>query len=137
MDIISSLNEQQIIQLHALYQQEWWASGRTLNETRRCVAGSQICVGLVNAHHELVGFSRVLTDYTFKALIFDVIVRKDMRGTQLGDTLLTQIIQHPQLTSVKHFELYCLPELYDFYSRHNFSTEVGDIRLMRLNTKPN
>ena len=131
MNVIYSLTENHITQLHELYQQEWWTKGRTLEETRSCVAGSQICVGLISANNELIGFARVLTDLTFKALIFDVIVRKDHRNTRLGDKLLSLIKSHEKLQGVKHFELYCLPEMCDFYAKHGFAT-IGEIQLMRF-----
>ena len=131
MNVIYSLTEDHIAQLHALYQQEWWTKGRTIEETKSCVAGSQICVGLISANGELVGFARVLTDFTCKALIFDVIVRKDHRKTGLGDKLLSLIKSHEKLHNVKHFELYCLPEMYGFYTKHGFTTNTGEIRLMR------
>jgi len=38
----------------------------------------------------------------------------------------------PRLSRVKHFELYCLPELEPFYESFGFSTEAGGVRLMRL-----
>jgi predicted GNAT family N-acyltransferase len=132
MNVIYNLTENHIVQLHALYQQEWWTNGRTIEETRRCVGNSQICVGLISASNELIGFARVLTDFTFKALIFDVIVRRDYRKTGLGDRLLFLIKSHKRLQSVKHFELYCLPEMLDFYAKHGFNTDTGEIRLMRL-----
>jgi predicted GNAT family N-acyltransferase len=131
MNVIYSLTENHIAQLHELYQHEWWTKGRTLEETKNCVAGSQVCVGLISANNELIGFARVLTDLTLKALIFDVIVRKDYRKTGLGDKLLSLIKSHKKLQDVKHFELYCLPEMCDFYAKHDFTT-IGEIRLMRL-----
>lgn len=132
MNVIYSLTENHIAQLHTLYQQEWWTKGRTFEETHSCVLGSQICVGLVGANDELIGFARVLTDFTFKALIFDVIVRRDNRKTGLGDKLLSLIKAHEKLQDVKCFELYCLPDMFNFYAKHGFSTNTGDIRLMRL-----
>src|SRR5690606_30545883 len=97
----------------------------------RVVDGSQICVGLVESSGRLVGFSRVLTDFTFKALIFDVIVAQDYRGVGLRDRLVSQILEHDKLGGVKTLELYCLPELIPFYQRYGFSEDVGPIRLMR------
>lgn len=132
MNVIYNLTENHIAQLHALYQQEWWTKGRTLMEARNCVAGSQICVGLINAKDELVGFARVLTDFTFKALIFDVIVREDHRKVGLGATLLSLITSHEKLQEVKHFELYCLPEMQAFYGKHGFTSDTGEVRLMRF-----
>jgi len=131
MEIVYQLTSDNVCELHQLYQNEWWTKGRTLKETQQCVDGSQICIGLVDANDELKGFARVLTDYIFKALIFDVIVSPQYRGQGLGDKLVKLIKQHPELTQVKGFELYCLPELEGFYKGHDFSTDVGEINLMR------
>ena len=132
MNVIYSLTENHIAQLHALYQQEWWTKSRTLAETKNGVAGSQICVALVSASDKLIGFARVLTDFTFKALIFDIIVREDHRKTGLGDKLLALIKSHEKLQNVKHFELYCLPNMFDFYAKHGFTTDTGEMQLMRF-----
>ncbi|MFZ2302205.1 MAG: GNAT family N-acetyltransferase [Gallionella sp.] len=132
MEIIYNLNENHIKQLCELYQQEWWTKGRTLEATKECVSGSQICIGIVDSE-ELVGFARVITDYTFKAFIFDVIVRIDQRGKGLGGKLVSLIKSHEKLSRVKHFELYCLPELDEFYSQYGFSIP-SEIQLMRHTT---
>ena len=132
MKVIYELNEKQVNELHGLYQREWWTKGRSLAETKQCVEGSQISIGVVDAAGSLQGYSRVLTDYTFKALIFDVIVSERHRGTGLGDKLMELIMSHEQLRGIKHFELYCLPELYGFYEKFGFSPDVGDVNLMRF-----
>jgi predicted GNAT family N-acyltransferase len=132
MNVIYSLSEDHIAQLHTLYQQEWWTKGRSAEDTKKCVLGSQICIGIVSETDELVGFARVITDYVFKAFVFDVIVRHDARGLGLGNKLLSLITTHQQLECVRHFELYCLPEMMAFYTKHGFVSEVGEIQLMRL-----
>jgi len=131
MNVIYSLDEKHIVQLCELYQQEWWSKDRTISEARKCVSGSQVCIGLVDGQNNLVGFARVLTDYIFKALIFDVIVRKSERGSGLGEKLISLVKMHSELQGVKHFELYCLPEMFNYYSHHGFSSDVGEVRLMR------
>ena len=131
MRVIHHLDEARIAQLHAFFAREWWTAGRSLEETRRCVEGSQLGVGLIDDGGDLIGFARVITDYTFKALIFDVIVAEPHRGTGLGDRLMDVVLGHPDLARVKHFELYCLPDVGTFYERHGFSAEVGGMRLMR------
>ncbi len=130
-DVVYSFSESQLRDLHALYQDEWWTKGRTLEETRRCVEGSQVCLGLADTAGKLIGFSRVLTDFTFKALIFDLIDAPAHREAGLGDRLVSLVTGHEKLRAVKSFELYCLPELVPYYERHGFSDKVGGIRLMR------
>ena len=131
MRTVYELDETRIAQLHALFLRECWTADRSLEETRRCVEGSQIRIGLTDDTGDLIGFVRVITDYTFKALVFDVIVADAHRGKGLGDHLIELVLEHPDLARVGHFELYCLPEVGPFYERHGFSIEVGGVRLMR------
>ena len=131
MTLIYTLNPKHIKDLHQLYQREWWTKDRTLQETTDVVEGSQINLGILNAQGSLVAYARVLTDFTFKALVFDVIVADDHRGDGLGEKLMQAIKGHEKLARVKSFELYCLPEMFAFYERHGFSTDVADIKLMR------
>jgi GNAT superfamily N-acetyltransferase len=132
LKVLSELSDRHIAQLHALYQREWWSKGRSLDRTRRGIQGSQVVIGIVDESDELIAFARVLTDYTFKALIFDVIVAESARNRGMGRKLMDLVTGHEALQDVRHFELYCLPELVEFYVPHGFSTDVGNIRFMRM-----
>jgi predicted GNAT family N-acyltransferase len=130
--VVHALSEAQTIQLHALYQQEWWSAGRTLDEVREMLAHTSVVLGVVQADtQELLAFARVLTDGVFKAFLFDVIVQSAHRGTGIGTFLMAKLAEHPVLARVKHIELYCLPERKAFYQRHGFSAELGELVLMR------
>jgi len=131
MEIIYQLSVNQIEDLHNLYKDEWWTANRTFEDTKKCVKGSQICIGLIDENKTLIGFVRVITDFTLKALILDLIVEKNCRGQGLSKKLMSLIKAHEDLIDVKHFELYCLPELEIFYSQFGFSADVGGIRLLR------
>jgi predicted GNAT family N-acyltransferase len=135
MQVIDRFTEDQLHQLHALYQQEWWTRDRTFVDSKKCVERSQICIGLIDGSGKLQGFARVLTDYLFKALIFDVIVASNRRGTGLGKQLVSLILNHRELQTVKHVELYCLPEMSGFYAKLGFSSDVGQVNLMRLENR--
>lgn len=135
MKVIYDLDDSHILQLHELYQHEWWTNDRTLEDTRKCVAGLQLCIGLIDEDNRLTGFARVITDYVFKALILDVIVNKNYRRHGLGQNLIELIKSHDELKNIRHFELYCLPEMFTFYQKHGFTPELGDIKLMRLDNK--
>ena len=129
---VQSLTDDQIEQLHQLYQNEWWTQGRSLDDVRRIVDFSDFVFGICESESKrLVAFARVLTDRVVKVLIFDVIVEPDYRGRGLGAALMEQMLGHPELSGVKHFELYCLPELAPFYEQWGFSGELGRLLLMR------
>ncbi len=80
---------------------------------------------------QLVAFARVLTDGVFKAKIFDVIVAPDFRNRGLGTQLMNAIRENPQLRDVRNLELYCLPEMAPFYERWGFTSNLGDLVLLR------
>jgi predicted GNAT family N-acyltransferase len=131
MKIIHKFSDENIKQVHQLYKEVWWGKERSLEDTFECVKGSQICIGIVDDNENLIGFVRIITDFIYKAIIFDVIVSSKLRGSGLGLKLMGLVKKHNSLQKVKHFELYCLPDMEDFYSRLGFSTEVGGIKLMR------
>jgi len=131
LEVIQTFNDSQIKELHSLFQKEWWTKGRTIEEIESCLKGSQICIGLIDKKGSLKGFARILTDYIFKAIIFDLIVSNEFRGSGFGSMLISLIKNHPKLQKVKHFELYCLPEMISFYKKYGFSTDIGGINLMR------
>lgn len=133
---IEQLDGAQAERLTELFQAEWWTRGRTLEETNVMLASGNLLFGLADEESgQLVAFARVLTDNVFKALIFDVIVDPGYRGQKLGALLMDWIKSRPELARVRHFELYCLPELVPFYERWGLTTDVGDINLMRGATR--
>lgn len=129
---IDGLSDAQARDLHALYQNEWWTRGRTLEETLAMLRHTDLLFGVSDkATGRLVAFARVLTDAVFKAFVFDVIVDPERRGRGLGTRLMRRIIAHPELRSVRHIDLACRPELTAYYERLGFTTEVGGSLLMR------
>ncbi|MFT6897797.1 MAG: putative GNAT family N-acyltransferase [Paraglaciecola sp.] len=131
MKFIDQFTQDNIEQVYGLYQQVWWGTERTLDDIQTCISGSQVCIGIINQENVVIAFTRVISDFIYKAIIFDVIVSEAHRDSGLGKELLAAVKNHTELKQVKHFELYCLPELESFYQQFGFSTEVGGIKLMR------
>ncbi len=117
MKIIDTFSNENIKQVHQLYKEVWWGKDRTLEDTAECVRGSQICIGIIDINGNLIGFTRIISDFIYKAIIFDVIVASIHRGSGLGQTLMDLVKNQDSLQKVKHFELYCLPEMESVYSR--------------------
>ena len=129
---IERLNDEQINDLHRMFQEEWWTKGRALEDVRRMLEQTDVIVGFCDAESKrLVAFTRVLTDYVYKALVLDVIVEAESRGKGLARALMDAVVGHPSLDSVRHFELYCRPDLMILYRKWGFSDELGDLRFMR------
>ena len=76
-----------------------------------------------------VGFARVLTDWHYRAYVYDVIVATDWRDRGLGRELLDALME--RLHAVESIELSCQPEMIPFYRRWGFTDEFGGSLLMR------
>ncbi|MER3421845.1 MAG: GNAT family N-acetyltransferase, partial [Nitrospiraceae bacterium] len=59
-----------------LYMQAPWAIGRTAEDTREMLTYTDLAISAWDGNR-LVGFGRVLTDYVYRATIWDVIVDKE------------------------------------------------------------
>lgn len=128
---IDCIGPDQIGQLRELYQQAWWTRERTLEEIRRMLDQTQVVVGLVETGTgRLVGFTRVLTDFVYRAYIHDVIVVESHRRQSLGAKLMDALVAHPRLRSVEKLILTCQPELVPFYQRWDFRTDWAEQQLM-------
>lgn len=134
IDTVDGIKRDELV---ALFQSAWWTSERTLEDVERMLRGSDAVVGLVDRSSDrLVGFARAITDHTFLAVVLDVIVAPDLRGTGLGARLMDELLARPGLADVDSIELVCQPELVAFYRRWGFSASVGRSLLMRRTSNP-
>ncbi len=106
--------------LVALYTQAPWANGRTVDDARQMLAQTDLVVSAWDGDC-LVGFGRVLTDYVYRASIWDVIVHPDYQGQDVGTQIMERILQHPELKRVELFWL-CTRDKQAFYEKLGFSS---------------
>lgn len=108
-------------QLSRLYAQAPWAVGRTAEDVRDMLAHTDLLVSVWDGPR-LVGFGRVLTDYVYRASIWDVIVDKEYQGQDIGTQIMHRILQHPELKRVELFWL-CTRDKQAFYEKLGFSAK--------------
>jgi predicted GNAT family N-acyltransferase len=128
--IVNQLTEQQIYQLVELYKNEFWSKDRTYTGVSKMLDHSDIIVAFVDENAQLIAFARVLTDFVYRATIYDVIVKPTHRKMGLGVNLLDEIVNHPQLKNVEVIALYCLTGMIDFYQRWGFASDTHQLNLM-------
>jgi predicted GNAT family N-acyltransferase len=106
-------------ELTALYEDyEWW-DDREVEDVRAALAETEVAVGVEDGG-DLVASARVLTDYTYYANVFDVIVAAHRRGEGLGETLVEAVVDHPDLQSVVGLSLLCRRGLVPYYESVGF-----------------
>lgn len=118
--------------LMELYRHEWWTNQRRDEDVARMLQHTDLVVGMCADDERLVGFTRVLTDQVFKAVIFDVIVAREHRGAGLGKRLLDYVLDHPMVAGVRHIELYCRPEMIPFYKKWGFTAPGDEVNFLRI-----
>lgn len=87
--------------VHAVLAQSYWAKGIPLDVVRRSVAHS-LPFSLLRAG-ELVGFARVVTDYTTFAYVCDVFVLPEHRGRGLATWMMGCVVAHPELRGLRRW----------------------------------
>lgn len=128
---VESLTENQILDLMELYRHEFWSQERTHQDVVRMLAATDLLIGLVDESDRLLGFTRVLTDFVYRATVYDLIVKSSHRGLGLGAQLMQTLLSHPKLQTVEFIHLSCLPEMVPFYERWGFTSDMGGILYMR------
>ncbi|UCE90555.1 MAG: GNAT family N-acetyltransferase [Pseudomonadota bacterium] len=128
---IDALGDDHIAQLVALYSKEFWCNNRTQPDVERMLKHTDVIVGLLDTKCALAGFCRVLTDFVYKATIYDLSVHPGHRGKGLGAVLMDAVLGNPRLRQVEHFDLNCLPAMFGFYRKWGFTEDTGELGLMR------
>jgi len=124
---IDAIEAKQAQEFFDLYSKEWWTEGRQFDDVMQMLENSDLFIGCLASDGSLIGFARVLSDFTYKALIFDVIVSTDYRGQGIGKQIIHRIINHKSLHKVSSFELYCPDNMIPFYQSLGFDKGISNI----------
>lgn len=107
-------------QLLKLFHQAPWAKERTLEDVREMLRHTDMALCAWDGDH-LIGFIRVLTDFVYRASIWDVIVDKAHQRHGIGTDLVQRILHHARL---KRVELFWLCTRHPaFYEKLGFSSK--------------
>ncbi|WP_227353622.1 GNAT family N-acetyltransferase [Haladaptatus salinisoli] len=91
-------------ELLELYREYGWWDDREESDVRRALRSTDEVVllrtGSEAGSGEPVAAARILTDYVYYAMVYDVIVAADRRGTGVGRELMTAVREHPRLREV-------------------------------------
>jgi GNAT superfamily N-acetyltransferase len=118
-----------VSQLLELYRTTWWAQERSAEDVRRALLHSHPVITAWDGS-TLVGFTRVISDRTYRATIWDVIVRPSHQGHGVGQKMMRAVLDHPDLESVTAF-LLLTKDKHGFYEQFGFETEPSMAMMLR------
>jgi GNAT superfamily N-acetyltransferase len=107
-------------QLLELFHQAPWAKSRSIGDVKEMLRHTDLTLCAWDGDR-LIGFGRVLTDFTYRATIWDVIVDRPYQGQGVGTEIVRRILDHPRLTQVELFWL-CTRRP-GFYEKLGFSSK--------------
>lgn len=119
-------------QLLGLFHQAPWAQDRTAEETEEMLRHTDLAVCAWD-RERLVGFGRVLTDFVYRATIWDVIVDRAYQKQGIGSEIVRRILDHPRLQRVELFWL-CTRRP-GFYEKLGFSSKEQTGMVLARNTQ--
>jgi len=118
-----------LAQLAELFDVTWWAKDRPPDQVRRALEHSHPILTAWEADR-MVGFTRVISDRTYRATIWDVIVRPGHQGRGIGAALVQAALDHPDLKTVTLFML-LTKDQHPFYERLGFTTDRDQSMIYR------
>ena len=118
-----------------LFEQSSWAQGRSLRDAMEMVKRTNLFITAWDGDN-LVGCGRVLTDYVYRASIWDVIIDGHYQGQDIGTEIINRILSHGTLERVELFWL-CTRDKQAFYETLGFNAKeqtgmVGDRKQQKL-----
>jgi N-acetylglutamate synthase-like GNAT family acetyltransferase len=125
----SSRKKPSVAQLLDLYQFAWWTKGRKKADVAKLLRHPQVLLTAWEGKL-LVGFARVLTDFTYRAVIADVIVRPGYYGRGIGSQIVKLVLKERRLRTVTGFWLYTTDKQ-AFYKKLGFKFSPKNLMILR------
>jgi N-acetylglutamate synthase-like GNAT family acetyltransferase len=110
-------------QLLELQHSAAWCRHRSLEQLKKAIHNSQLLITAWEGNR-LIACARVLTDFVYRAVVFDVIVHPHYQGKGLGRQVMDQIVNHPSLKEVEYYFLYTADKQ-GFYRRLGWQEYSG------------
>ena len=105
-----------------MLRQTDWANKRDPLDIQQMLDRSQITLGVWH-EDQLIGFSRVITDDCYRALIDDVVVDSAYRNQGIASEMLNRILKRTQHIEIVMLD--CSLQLADFYRGFGFEVKRG------------
>ena len=111
-------------------QNTLWAKDRNIGEIKKMLANSNVIITLWKKNN-LVGFGRATTDQVYRAVLWDIVVSKDVQRVGLGKIIVDELLKDKKINSAEKIYL-MTTDSKDFYIQLGFKVNLNQ-SLMLLN----
>ncbi|MBM7614865.1 GNAT family N-acetyltransferase [Alkaliphilus hydrothermalis] len=128
--VSSDKSKLDIDKIMSLMKQSYWAMDRSEETLKKSIENS-ICYGMYHDNN-LVGFGRVVTDYSTVYWICDVIIDVNCQGNGLGKQLMQSIMSTQELDGL--LGILATKDAHGLYEQYGFIKEPHKF-MMKKRTK--
>lgn len=105
--------------IHHFLKDAYWSRGIPREVLKRAI-GNSLPFGLYTPSGEQAGFARTITDRATYAYVADVFVMPRHRGRGLGRFLVSCVVAHPELQSLRRWAL-ATADAHGLYAAYGFA----------------
>ena len=116
-------------ELQDLYRYTGWGRSRSVEGIDAMLAGTSMCFS-VRFEGRLVAFCRIVTDFVYRASLWDVMVHPEHQGKGLGTSLVDYALNHPAVKNIPMVLTYT-SEWDSFMSSRGFEERKGTLMMLR------
>lgn len=129
-----------IKRIHDLLKDCEWCKNIPIEYVERCIKHS-LCFGVYNKDmKDIIGFGRVISDYTTYAYIGDIVIDPLYRRQGLATQLTHYILNYPKLKGIRRWTLVAMDESKAIYEKSGFNlvnpTNNMDIKIKDMYSQP-
>ena len=115
-----------------LNKNAFWAEHRSKREISKMLSNSNVIVS-VWKEKNIIGFGRALTDETYRAVLWDIVVDSDYHYLGIGKQIIDSILENPSVSKAEKIFL-MTTHCKEFYIKMGFKIENNQT-LMSINQK--
>ena len=104
-------------------QNTLWAKDRTIDQIKTMLKNSNVIITLWKKN-KLVGFGRATTDQVYRAVLWDIVVSKDVQRVGLGKIIIEKLLKDKKINSAEKVYL-MTTDSKDFYKQLGFTVNIS------------
>ena len=128
--IVEGAEKMNVSEVMALLKQTYWADQRPEEQVRRSMEHSS-CYGIRLKSGKLVGFARVISDYSTTYYLCDVIIDAAFQNKGLGSELVSYIENRPEYQGLRGILI--TRDAHGLYEKFGYQTLDGRAMVKGLN----
>jgi ribosomal protein S18 acetylase RimI-like enzyme len=116
-------------ELQDLYRYSQWGRSRSVEGIETMLTNTSMCFS-ARSGGKLVGFCRIVTDFIYRASLWDVMVHPAHQGKGLGSALVDYALTHPAIKKIPLIVTYT-DEWIPFMTSRGFEARESVMMMLR------